>query len=244
MKFLAGFVFFLLMVCSGFGQNDRVNDYNFIAWTQSVNTFTLSKKVSYHAEYNWRRVSGFRHWMQSLLRTGFNYNVADGLQIHAGYAWIVNFPYGDYPAFTSGTLSEHRLYEQLQLRQTVKQLQFSHRFRIEQRWLERKNSSGRSWVFMHRFRYQFRTLYPLWKKNDKQAYVAAADELFIGAGRNLGINIFDQNRLFFLLGYRFSKHFALEAGYMNHTLQQARRINGNTIMQRNNGIFIGTHFQK
>lgn len=68
----------------------------------------------------------------------------------------------------------------------------------------------------------------------------AADELFIGAGKNLGVNIFDQNRIFLLAGYRFNKNFAIEGGYINQTLQQGRRVNNYTIVQRNNGVVISS----
>lgn len=71
-------------------------------------------------------------------------------------------------------------------------------------------------------------------------YAVAADELFIGAGKNLGINIFDQNRIFLQLGYAFSKKISLEAGYFNQTLQQGRRVNEKSIIQRNNGLVIAS----
>ena len=78
------------------------------------------------------------------------------------------------------------------------------------------------------------------QKGDKQFYGAAADEIFIGAGKNLGTNIFDQNRIFLLLGLKLNKKVSLEAGYFNQTLQQGRRVNNNTIMQRNNGLVLSS----
>ncbi|MDZ4810905.1 MAG: DUF2490 domain-containing protein, partial [Bacteroidota bacterium] len=98
-----------------------------------------------------------------------------------------------------------------------------------------------SWTFLHRFRYQFRAQHSLWTKKDKQLYGVAADELFIGAGKNLGINIFDQNRLFLLLGFKVNKNLSLEGGYFNQTLQQGRRLNNNSIIQRNNGVVLSSH---
>jgi hypothetical protein len=96
------------------------------------------------------------------------------------------------------------------------------------------------WFFLHRFRYQFRTQYPFWTKGVKQLYGVAADEIFIGAGKNLGTNIFDQNRIFLLLGFKLNKKITIEGGYFNQTLQQGRRINNSTIMQRNNGVVLGS----
>lgn len=231
---------------SGITQNDRLNDFNNINWLQTFHTIPLGKKWSLHLEYQWRREQGLKHWQQSLLRVGANYKVNDQVTAHLGYGWIETFPYGDYPIATNGTFPEHRLYEQLNLRQPVQKFLFMHRFRIEQRWLGRLkagtagNREVEDWLFLLRFRYQFRTQYPFHTQGDLQVYGAAADEVFIGAGKNAGTNIFDQNRLFILLGFRPGKRIAVEAGYMNQTLQQGRRINNNTIMQRNNGLVLST----
>jgi Protein of unknown function (DUF2490) len=237
----------LLLSCFlGGAQNDRVNDYNNTNWLQVFNTISLDKKWGLHLEYQWRRTDVFSNWQQSLLRIGANYKINDQVTAHLGYGWIETFPYGDYPIANSGTFPEHRIYEQISFRQTINKLLFTHRFRIEQRWLGRVKpaSSGNreieEWFFLHRFRYQFRTQFPFLTKGDKQFYGAVADEVFIGAGKNLGVNIFDQNRLFLLLGFRLGKKIAIEAGYMNQTLQQGRRVNSSTIMQRNNGAVISS----
>lgn len=220
-------------------QNDRVNDHNYLNWVQSFNTISLNKKWSLHVEYQWRRDDGLKYWQQGLLRIGANYKLNDNITAHIGYSWIETFPYGDYPIANNGTFPEHRIYEQISFRQPVNKWTFTHRFRIEQRWLGRvKTGTDREiedWLFLHRFRYQFRMQHPFYSKNDKQFYGAAADEVFICAGKNVGVNIFDQNRIFLLLGYKLNKKLSLEAGYFNQTLQQGRRINNQTIIQRNNG---------
>lgn len=227
-----------------YSQNDRVNDYNNINWLQSINTIGLNKQWSLHMEYQWRRSEGLKYWQQSLLRIGVNYKLNDIITGHIGYAWIETFPYGDYPIANNGTFPEHRIYEQISFRQPIKKWIISHRFRIEQRWLGRVKAGTtgdreiEEWFFLHRFRYQFRTQFPFYTKGEKQFYTALADEILIGAGKNLGVNIFDQNRIFLLLGYKLNKKATIEAGYMNQTLQQGRRINNNTIVQRNNGVVL------
>lgn len=238
----------MLLSLSSHAQNDRINDFNNTNWLQTFNTITLNKKLSLHAEYQWRREKGLKFWQQGLLRIGANYKIADNVIAHVGYGWAETFPYGDYPIANNGTFPEHRLYEQLTLRQPSGKVLFTHRFRVEQRWLGRVKAGTagdreiEDWFFLHRFRYQFRTQYPFWTKSDKQLYGAAADEIFIGAGKNLGTNIFDQNRIFLLLGLKLNKKVSLEAGYFNQTLQQGRRINNNTIMQRNNGVVVSSFF--
>jgi len=235
----------LLYVIDLFAQNDRANDYNYLNWIQSFNTISLNKKWSLHLEYQWRRDEGLKYWQQSLLRIGTNYKLNDNISAHIGYGWIETFPYGDYPIASNGTFPEHRIYEQIGFRQPIDKFLFTHRFRIEQRWLGRvKAGTDREieeWSFLHRFRYQFRMQYPFYTKGDKQFYAAAADEIFIGAGKDLGTNIFDQNRIFLLVGYKFNKHFSLEGGYFNQTLQQGRRVDNKTIMQRNNGWLLSSY---
>lgn len=241
-------IFFLLPCLKTAAQNERLNDFNNISWLQTFNTIRLDKKWSLHLEYQWRREKGLKYWQQSLLRIGANYKLNDNVTAHLGYGWIETFPYGDFPIASAGTFPEHRIYEQITFRQPVKRWSFSHRFRTEQRWLGRvKSNSGRnreieSWSFLHRFRYQFRVLYPLASRSVKLPYVVAADEIFIGAGKNVGVNIFDQNRIFLLFGYQLNKTFSFETGYFNQTLQQGRRVNNSTIMQRNNGIVFSSFF--
>jgi len=94
-------------------------------------------------------------------------------------------------------------------------------------------------VFLHRFRYHFKIQYSITPK----FYIVAADEIFIGAGKNVGVNIFDQNRIFLLAGFKINKNVSVEGGYFNQTLQQGRRINNNSIIQRNNGVVLSSFLQ-
>jgi len=240
-------IFFLLaalFLCTTVhAQNDRVNDYNNTNWIQLFGTINLDKKWSLHTEYQWRRTAGLKNWQQSLLRVGVNRKLNDQVTVHLGYGWIETFPYGDFPIASAGTFPEHRIYEQISFKQPLKKWSFTHRFRIEQRWLGRvKPGTDReieAWTYLNRFRYQFKTQYNVTSK----FYLAAADEIFIGAGKNVGVNIFDQNRIFLLAGFKLNKTISLEGGYFNQTLQQGRRVNNSTIMQKNNGVVISSFFQ-
>jgi hypothetical protein len=235
------FILILIIIhTKSFSQNDRVNDYNTIGWLQTINTVSLNKKWGFHLEYQLRRTEGLNNWQQSMVRTGVNFRLNNNVVLHTGYGWVKTFPYGDFPIASQGAFPEHRIYEQLSFQQPMNRFNFSHRFRIEQRWLARMKAieerEVENWIFLHRFRYQFRTQMALWSSDQKQLYAAAADEIFVGAGKKLGANIFDQNRIFLLAGYKLNKNISLEGGYINQTLQQGRRINDKTIIQRNNGF--------
>ena len=244
MKTGAAILVVLLMRIAGHAQHDRLHDPNFINWVQSVNTISLNKTWSIHTEYQWRRTNGLRNSQQNLLRLGINYRLHDNLAAHLGYGWIDTAPYGDFPLAANGNFPEHRIYEQLSIRQPLGKWSFTHRFRVEQRWLGKRLPGAEriidGWTFLNRFRYQFRTQYAAWSVNQKQLYVAAADEIFIGAGKNLGTNIFDQNRIFLLAGYSFNDHFSIEGGFLNQTLQQGKKVNDRTIIQQNNGWILSS----
>ena len=218
-------------------QNDRVQDDNTIVWAQLFGNVKLNNKWDFLPEYQWRRVNGFKHWQQSLLRVAIQHRFNNQLSVAAGYAWIETFPYGDFPLAANGTFPEHRIHEQVQLRNTLGKLTINQRLRIEQRWIGRvqpnTNREIEDWIYSNRFRHLLRLQYPL--MNNNKLYTALADEVFISAGKKVGANIFDQNRVMLILGSKISNQISFEAGFINQTLFQGRRVNNNTIVQDNNG---------
>jgi hypothetical protein len=60
----------------------------------------------------------------------------------------------------------------------------------------------------------------------------------IGFGRNVAVNIFDQNRLGLLMGVRLSSSWSLEGGYFNQMLQFSRLVGGQSVMQYNRGMIL------
>ncbi len=235
----------LLSVIDLFAQNDRVNDYNYLNWIQTFNTISLNKKWSLHLEYQWRRTEGLKYWQQSLLRIGTNYKLDDNVTVHVGYGWIETFPYGDYPIANNGTFPEHRIYEQISFRQPINKFLFMHRFRIEQRWLGRVTPATdreiEDWVFLHRFRYQFRSSIHFIQKGIN-SFMVPQPMRYLLAQVKMSAQIF-------LIRTAFScwqvisliNGYSLEGGYFNQTLQQGRRVNDKTIMQRNNGWVLSSY---
>jgi hypothetical protein len=232
-----------------FAQNTRLNHNNTIGWYNYFGTFKLSNKFGIHSEYQWRRDNGITDWQQSLLRVGVNYNLNPRVLFRTGYAWIETFPYGDYAINGFGKdFTEHRIYEMVQLSHKEGIVDFSHRFMLEQRFVGRYSNANlateNEFPLLHRFRYMFRLQLPLKGKEikDKTPYVALYDEILIGFGENVNANIFDQNRIGLLLGYRFNKAVRIEGGYLNQTLQFGRQINGQDVYQNNNGLIVNANF--
>jgi len=244
-KVILGMMF--VMAFSGRSQAQRLSDHNAIGWYGIFNTTHITKHISLLLEYQWRRDEVITEWQQSLLRTGVQYQFHNGVSVAAGYGYIITYPYGDYPAGPY-TVPEHRIYEQLSWGDTKGRLSLTHRIRLEQRYMGKIDQKAterevNGWNYLNRVRYQLKATLPLNRKKmeDKTLYVSAFDEVFVGFGKNVNQNIFDQNRISGLLGYQFSKILKLEVGYINQIVQQGGLVSGREVFQYNNGLVVNIH---
>jgi hypothetical protein len=241
--------YLLLIFCLSWiisnSQNTRITDKNSIGWYVYTGTFNINKKWSIHTEYQWRRDNIITDWQQSVLRTGINYKVNQKLLLRAGYAWIETYNYGDIPINGFGKqFTEHRVYQMATVNDKMGKVDLSHRFMLEQRWIGRyTNALSRKeeeYFFVNRLRYMYRMQIPLKGKTieDRTPYAAIYDEVLIGFGKNINENVFDQNRLGLLLGYRFSSILRAEGGFISQIVQLPREVTGRNVFQYNNGLIV------
>jgi len=230
-----------------YSQNTRITDPNTIGWYAFNANVKLNEKWSINSEFQWRRDALITEPMQNLLRSGLNYTVNPKLSIRAGYALAETYNYGDIPLNNFGKqFTEHRSWQMVNLSDKIKSFEVNHRFMLEQRWIGRYSNSSLEkedqFVFSNRFRYMFRLQFPLKGKSigDNTPYAAIYDEVLIGFGKNVNENVFDQNRLGILLGYRFSSKVRIEGGYLNQIAQLSREVNGSNVFQNNKGILLST----
>lgn len=191
-------------------------------------------------EYQWRRADGFRNWQQSLLRFGLEYEINPKVSVMGGYAWIKTFPYGTQPI--QYEFNEHRMFEQVNLKDKAGRLEVQHRYRIEQRILEQYalNSSGNvvqvDPVFRNRIRYRALVMLPLSRKTmgDQTLFLSINNELFVGFGKGIAKNPIDQNRFITALGWRFNAQTNIQVGYLNQFIFKSNAID----MERNHSLWI------
>jgi hypothetical protein len=236
------FIIFALIHLHSFSQHSRISEKNSLAWFTTIITPQISKKISLHGEYQWRRVNFVKHWQQSLLRAGVTYKFSPAVSSQVGYAWAQTFPYGTYPLSSIPKMfPEHRIYEQIVINSPLGKNTLTNRIRLEQRWIGRfpsHEAEKPAFVYMNRFRYMPRLDIPI----DAKWYASVYDEIFIGFGKNVGENVFDQNRIAALAGYKASKVFRIEGGFLNQTTQLGREIEGKNVFQYNSGMVINTYF--
>jgi len=155
--------------------------------------------------------------MQWFGRLGVNYQLPNGNRITGGYAYQYNMPYDEVS--DPYTWSDHRIWEQYIIRKPFardKRGMFIHRFRVEQRWLQRKAPpeyvNTAEWKFENTVRYQFKVNIPL---NDAMS-LSFNDEIHLRTSSFDTEKLFDQNRIYAGLVYYVDKkrEWRIEPGYM------------------------------
>lgn len=246
MRFLF-FAYFLFLSLKEVKSQNRLQDNNSIGWLAMFNTIKWSSKWSSHLEFQYRRADFVKHAQQNLYRFGINYDALPNAQIRFGFATVTTFPYGDYPINTFGkTFGENRFFEMIALHQKLYSLQMTHRLMLEQRWIRKFSAPSVEKAddvsYSNRFRYMFKAQLPVGARKEKKSYLAAFDELFVSFGKNVGENVFDQNRTGFLVGRSFNNVFKLEGGYFCQILQLSREIESKNVIQYNQGFIINSYF--
>lgn len=215
----------------------------FSGWLATFNTVKVGKKTSIHSDIQWRSGDEIKFTQTLLLRAGLNYHLNKKSTITAGYAFIHNYR---NMGGVDGYVPEHRIWEQYIYSHKLCKLNISHRFRLEQRFLsktiiENNELKNDGTAYANRFRYFIRNILPLNNQSafSSGAFVALQNEVFLNFGNKANVNgkAFDQNRLYGAVGYRFSKKFDLEAGYMN------QYINGRTNDVSNHIVQVATYIR-
>lgn len=204
------------------------------AWYSVFGEHRIRDRWALWYDVHFRRsgVPGER-WQQLLIRPGVVYELTPEAKLAAGYAYIVTHQYGDDPI--PARFPEHRIWQHLALSHRAGSVALASRFRLEQRYLGVIGPIGtpgvepevERWRFTQRLRYQFRATRPF--GGPAGPYVTAFDEVFIGLGRDVQLNILEQNRLFVGAGWRFSSALRAETGYMEQQIIRGdgRRVERN-----------------
>ena len=239
-------VIFNFFAVSLFAQN-RIQDNNSIAWGGIFTTTKFNDKWSWHAEFQCRRVEGIKTPQQNLFRTGINYQPNKKFLFRLGYTHAETFPYGEYTLNSMGKqYSDNRAFEMISIADKVNRIDLTHRFMLEQRFVGKYSSASLTkeddYSFVNRIRYMFRMQLPLQKKvtSNHAPYLVMYDEIFIGFGKNVSENVFDQNRIGVLLGYKFNDLIKIEGGYLNQIVQLGREVNSKNVFQYNSGVMLNT----
>ncbi|WP_055444243.1 DUF2490 domain-containing protein [Lacinutrix himadriensis] len=188
-------------------------------WLIYIGNKKLNNTWNIHHEVQYRNYDAVGDLEQLLLRTGLGYTFNESKNnILLGYGYILSENYiGNTDE--KATVNEHRVFQQFTSKQNIGKLKLNHRYRFEQRFVEDD--------FKMRLRYFLGFNYPLQNKEDGKSplYLSAYNEVFL----NTESDVFDRNRVYGGLGYKFSENLKLELGYMNQFFENSGRDQINII---------------
>lgn len=213
--------FFFIAIFS-FNQISAQTRHEQSGWFFFLNSTKFNEKWGLHLDVQVRSHDDWNGIRSVLVRPGLTYYIKPNQNATVGYLYTPTIPQD------GATLTEHRIWEQYIISHKAFTGSLSHRFRLEQRFI---GKAGDQNVFAQRLRYFFRHVQPLKRSENgftKGAFAALQNEVFanIHNQKNTNNHFFDQNRAYIAAGYRFSKKFDAEAGYMNVF---AKGVTANTV---------------
>ncbi|HNF48715.1 MAG TPA: DUF2490 domain-containing protein [Chitinophagales bacterium] len=135
-----------------------------------------------------------------------------------GFAYFAN---GANDAINTSKLiaSEFRPFLEISAKQRINsRFAVNHRYKIEGRFQQKTNAAYTERLDGYnkscRFRYQLGLEYSPFQKDEKEIKLKLADEIMINAGKSVGKNIFDQNRVITAFQYNFNKKIGIELSYI------------------------------
>lgn len=199
-------------------------------WAGWFNSYKFSKNFGLTSDVQFRSADNWNYVRNILIRPGLTYYINNKNNITAGYAYIGSFNRLPDPA--KNALTENRIFEQYIYAVKLGQTSLQNRLRLEQRFIERQADH----IFSQRLRYFVRFIVPLVKQEaafSKGLFAAVQNELFFNIQNKDELNnsLFDQNRAYGAVGYRFSNKFDIEAGYLNQYINGAANNVSNNVVQ-------------
>lgn len=224
----------------------RVTDHNANLWISHWGDHRFHARWSFHTEAHWRRADLGLGWQQLLLRPAINFHLNDGVMFTAGYSYYGNYPYGAHPArFLSW---EHQSWEQIQSGHSIGRLRFTHRYRLEQRFIAvvapSETDPGKGvldrYTFQNRFRYRVWATLPIGrdKVTPGSFSLNLYDEVFLNFGSSDRVDFIQQNRLSALLGYQTSQSTGLLLGYLLQHIERPGAASGNDLIEVNSTLHV------
>lgn len=202
-------------------------------WVGAFVDHAVTKKTALWFDGSWRRMELGAEPQQLLLRPGIQYTITPGVRVAAGYGWIATQPYGSLPI--ANPTREHRTWQQLVLSHRAGAVTVSHRYRLEQRWVNplldvpgRDDRASGPTTYQNRLRYLGRGQANLGRLTYGGRAVIGYlwDELLMPLGGPSQTFTIGQNRVSAGVGIPITPKLRAEIGYMNlYNAFASRRAN-------------------
>ena len=215
----------MLYSIGGFAQTERNVSQQSLLWTRYNNQLELNSKWSINTEFDNRIFLNPMEENLYVIRTQLRNKITDKVEVGAGGAYFsVNT---QVPTTVNGFhIPEYRLQQDVTIKQSLGKVNLSHRYLLEERFIQNATSvaleSGSS--FYLRYRYRIQADYTIWKDKNQFLKAVVSDEVMINGGNKIIKNTFDQNRIYAAVQYGVSPSVAFELGYLNSYQQRTNGV--------------------
>lgn len=202
---MRNYLFFLAFMFLSYHINaQETGEQSFGAWYTYGGSHKISNKLSLNSLAQLWLYETTGNFNLGILLAGVNYHVNPQLTGSLGYAYL-NIDPSFEELYEQTNIGEHRLFEEIKLKNKVGKVSIFHRYRLEQRFMD----FGDRTDFQQRMRYRFQTILPL----TRIFFINIYDEIIL----NLQNEAFSQNRLYAALGIKCHKSLSVQMGYLkNH----------------------------
>lgn len=185
------------------------------SWSSLIIDYKLSDNFYLKNEAHFRRTKFLSAWQQILLRPSFHYKYNETVDFAVGYTYSRNYR-------NTRNFNENDAWEQMQLSHKSNKSSFKHRFRLEQRFIEKvvQTPNGNYDIeginFKMRFRYRFTWSMPLFKITEgKSIGITAFDEIWLNTDKGIVPKQINQNWFYAGLSYPLFKKASIGIGFLD-----------------------------
>ena len=187
-------------------------------WSGYYGKFDLSPTLAGTLELDERmRIDPVAQQSMVLPRIALVKQLKGGWAVGGGVTYYLNYSITDSIKNTNLTVPELRLHQQIEYTHLFRKLVFNHRYKLEERWIRKKNRDALAdgYNFNFRARYKFQISFPVFMRSDAESkyHIKSSNEILLNFG-NKSVPLFDQNRFYLAFNYQIVKGLQIEAGYL------------------------------
>jgi hypothetical protein len=200
---------FIFIASTSFAQPDGLGTWNVVS---AKYTFNKEWSVMAEAQIRSQQFGHDFHYYEYKAGLGYNFKKTVAVLFAMGHYKTFQ-PDGDFKQPVAS--DEFRIWQQLVLTNNIGRLKLEHRYRIEQRFTSNLG-------YRNRFRYRLNAILPLNSSEIKTKtwYTTLYNEVFIAPESPF----FEQNRIFFGVGYQCSDRVTLLTGFVHRFDQSLAHV--------------------
>jgi hypothetical protein len=216
-------------------QEQRIKRHS-SSWNSFIPKVKINNSFYIASEFHFRRTNFLKDWEQFIMRPAIHFKMNETYDVALGYSYIRNYSYSDFSIPMNA--NEHNLWQQVQLSHAEGKINIKHRFRFEERFIDKivTVSNGHYKIkgnnYNNRFRYRFTLTRPMLKiTKNKSISIKVFDEIFMNLENGIQPKSFNQNWFYVGFNYPITSKISVGIGYHTIGLKSGNGFINNNILQ-------------